>query len=372
MTVDAGAILAVQPGGNSGWGNTQIAILLGSTHWSDSTAAFGIDTSSGNFTYGGNITLAVGLTKLGANTLTLTGSNTYSGVTAIDGGTLSLGSAAALGGGNITFGGGALQFTSSNTTDYSAQFANSTAAPISIDTNGQAVNFGSSIASSNTAGLVKTGSGMLTLAPATATPAARRSAAARWSPRTIPRWAADAVVLCPVLRHGNLGLHQRGAVDRLAGRQRRRFPWSCWATPRPTRPPCSPWAPNNASTTFSGAISDLVSTASAAVGSLTKAGSGTLTLSGVNTYSGTTTVAAGALSVAGTASLPGYSLPNNVGVAGGAVLAVQLGDGTTGWSSGQIASLLADVKWANSTAAFGIDTSSGNATFSGNLTIPSA
>ena len=92
-TVDAGAILAVQPGGNSGWGNAQIATLLGSVQWSSSTASFGIDTTNGNVTFNGNLTLPPGLgfAKLGANTLTLAGSSTCSGVTAIDGGILSLG-----------------------------------------------------------------------------------------------------------------------------------------------------------------------------------------------------------------------------------------------------------------------------------------
>ena len=74
--------------------------------------------------------------------MTFAGSNTYSGPTLLNGGVLSLGTAAALpSGGNITFGGGTLQFTAANTSDYSGSIVNSTSA-ISIDTNGQTVTFG--------------------------------------------------------------------------------------------------------------------------------------------------------------------------------------------------------------------------------------
>ena len=70
----------------------QIGSLLGSATWSNSTAVLGIDTTSGNFTYGGNITQGLALSKLGANTLTLTGSSTnYPGATTVSAGSLQLG-----------------------------------------------------------------------------------------------------------------------------------------------------------------------------------------------------------------------------------------------------------------------------------------
>ena len=106
----------------------------------------------------------MGLTKLGANTLTLSGSNSYTGVTNINSGTLSLANSAAipLTSVNITFGGGTLQFSLSNTNDYSGSIVNSTSA-ISIDTNGQSVTFNSNLNNSNSGGLTKINSGMLTL-----------------------------------------------------------------------------------------------------------------------------------------------------------------------------------------------------------------
>ena len=114
---------------------------------------------------GGIWTGAVGSLKMaGSGLLTLAGANNYSGNTILSNGTLSLANAAALAGsGNITFGGGTLQFSASNTVDYSTRIQNSKAA-ISIDTNGQNVTFGGTIASSNSAGLTKLGSGELTLA----------------------------------------------------------------------------------------------------------------------------------------------------------------------------------------------------------------
>ena len=111
----------------------------------------------------GNGSAVVGLTKAGIGALTLTGSNGYTGVTNIDGGVLAVDSANAInGGGDITFGGGALRYSAANQVDYSAQFKQSTAA-ISIDTNGQTVSYDNPIASTNLGGLTKTGSGTLFL-----------------------------------------------------------------------------------------------------------------------------------------------------------------------------------------------------------------
>jgi autotransporter-associated beta strand protein len=95
--------------------------------------------------------------------LTLSGTNTFTGLTKISNGTVALGSANALGGGgNITFNGGTLQSSSSNTVDYSSKIVNSTG-PISLDTNGQNVAYAGGLGSSNTGGLTKLGSGKLTL-----------------------------------------------------------------------------------------------------------------------------------------------------------------------------------------------------------------
>ena len=152
-------------------GNQQVASLAGYgsvTNSSTSAAvAFTVGDSTST-TFSGTISDsgaagALSLAKIGAGTLTLAGSNSYTGSTAINAGTLSLGSSAALAGaGNITFGGGALQFSVNNAADYSGRIKNSTAA-ITIDTNNQSVTFASALDGSNTGGLTKVGAGTLTL-----------------------------------------------------------------------------------------------------------------------------------------------------------------------------------------------------------------
>jgi len=102
-----------------------------------------IDTNGFNGIISGNLAAsnAAGLTKLGLGTLTLSGSNAYTGVTTINAGTLNVGSADAFaGGGNITFSGGTLQFSVSNTADYASRIVNSTGALL-LDTNAQDVTF---------------------------------------------------------------------------------------------------------------------------------------------------------------------------------------------------------------------------------------
>ncbi|MCX7045484.1 MAG: autotransporter-associated beta strand repeat-containing protein, partial [Candidatus Sumerlaeota bacterium] len=125
-----------------------------------------VNASGGNdymFSGAGSIGGAASLTKAGANLLTLGTANTYFGATLLNGGTLALGDPGALGGsGLLTFGGGVLQFSAGNASDYSARIKNSTAT-ISLDTAGQNVAFIGNIDASNTGALSKIGAGSLKL-----------------------------------------------------------------------------------------------------------------------------------------------------------------------------------------------------------------
>ncbi|MEI7908058.1 MAG: autotransporter-associated beta strand repeat-containing protein [Verrucomicrobiota bacterium] len=107
------------------------------------------------------------IAKDGAGTAIINGAGNYATTTAINGGTLQIGIAGALGYGNVTFGGGTLKYGTGITTDIAGRIKNSTAA-VAIDDNSQNVAFASAIGSSNTGGLTKSGSGTLTLAAANA------------------------------------------------------------------------------------------------------------------------------------------------------------------------------------------------------------
>ncbi len=152
---------AVALGGPQTWTNSGSGALI--VAGSVANGGFLLTTAgTGATTISGNISGSGGLTNLGA--LTLAGSNSFAGVTNLNGGTLVIANSAALaGGGNITFGNGTLQFTSSNTLDYSGRIANSNG-PISINTNSLTVSFSNALAASNVGGLTKLGTGTLVLA----------------------------------------------------------------------------------------------------------------------------------------------------------------------------------------------------------------
>ena len=113
----------------------------------------------------------------GNGTLILSGQNTYTGVTTLSSGILNLGSAenagtsgplgksAAANPGSIVFNGGTLQYSASNTNDYSGRFSTAANQPYSVDTNGQNVTWATALTASG-GSLAKIGNGTLTLAAA--------------------------------------------------------------------------------------------------------------------------------------------------------------------------------------------------------------
>jgi fibronectin-binding autotransporter adhesin len=122
-----------------------------------------ISSSLRAITTSGNTTGVSSVTKTGSGTLTLSGDNTYTSGTQINEGLLALGSAGALGTtGAISFGGGTLQFSASNTTDYSARLSTAAGQQYRFDTNGQNVALASAL-TSNGGSLTKFGVGQLTL-----------------------------------------------------------------------------------------------------------------------------------------------------------------------------------------------------------------
>ena len=117
----------------------------------------GVVTGSADLTLAGPITGAYGLTKNGAGTLTLSGANSFTGGVSIDAGTLAVGSDAALENVTLTFNGGAIRSDTLPRTLYNA--VNLTT--IGIATGSLDLTLAGPISGSG--GLIKNGSGTLTL-----------------------------------------------------------------------------------------------------------------------------------------------------------------------------------------------------------------
>ncbi|MEI7782592.1 MAG: autotransporter-associated beta strand repeat-containing protein, partial [Planctomycetota bacterium] len=338
-----------------------------------------LDTGTNTVTLGTAIVLGASktgaLTKVGAGTLTLSASNGYTGATTINGGVLALNNTNALaGGGNISFGGGTLQFSSNNTNDYSAKIKSSGSA-ISIDTNGNNVTFASILDSTNTGGFTKLGSGTLSMTsgastftgPVTISQGAvsvttnvnggALSSASSLSVATgatllmtttssgknaLPvnaPWTINGSLTISAASTGqDFGNNMTLNSGTVSGSGGSNYGWLYWyggtlaATGTSAISSASAIGFGSATVNTPNAgdiltISAPIGASSANSGSLTKTGAGTLTLSGSNTYTGATTISAGILSFGGTNSLRGTS---GVTIAGGAGLTYTGGAATFG------------------------------------------
>lgn len=116
-----------------------------------------------SLTLSGPISGTAALTKgVSAGTLVLTGSNSYSGGTNINLGTVEF-AANALGGTAVSINGGTLRYATGNTEDISTKTLTFGASNATIDTNGNDVTLANSIGNSGAGGFTKGGAGTLTL-----------------------------------------------------------------------------------------------------------------------------------------------------------------------------------------------------------------
>jgi autotransporter-associated beta strand protein len=155
-------------GSLSGSGN------LNAFNGNSGTTTYSVGGTNANTTYSGILSAngtgqALSVVKIGTGTWTLSGANTFTGGVSINGGEINVGKADVPGtsgplgkSGTISFGGGALQYSALNQTDYSSRFSTAASQAYSVDTNGQSVTWGTALTSAG-GSLAKSGSGTLTL-----------------------------------------------------------------------------------------------------------------------------------------------------------------------------------------------------------------
>ena len=285
-------------------------------------------SGSGNTTITGIVATSTGgLAKTGAGMLILSASNSYSGGTILDGGTVSFVSGGLGASGIIGFTGGCvLQYGSGNTQDLSSRLASSTAA-MEIDTGTNNVTYSNPLSSTNSGGLTKSGVGTLTLSAPNS-----YSGGTVIASGTVKLGAAGALGAAPndlSIIGGALNLNGNSvSLGLLSGSNGA-------VITSGTSGAVTLSTSSSGSSIYSGAIRDGSGTLS-----LIKAGTGTLALTGSNNFTGGTTIANGALNFTS----------NSLGTSGTILFAggvLQYGAGSTQDLSSRI---------GNSSAAIAIDT----------------
>jgi autotransporter-associated beta strand protein len=372
VTVAAEATLAVMVGGSGEWnsGSTDdIGTLLGNVSFA-SAATLGIDTTyaTSGFTYYGSIADSsagpLNFVVFGGNSVTLSGSNSYTGITTVLAGNLYMGAANALssstvvnlsGGGmdldgysqaiggltgssaqNLTFDGGQLTIDTSGPETFSGTLSGSTGSQLIVA--GSATQILSGSTGSDYGGTIEVQAGATLEAKS---PASLGNSLANV---TVDDTATLAVMV------GGSGYWESTDVGNLLGSDGAVFNDGAAVG----------FDTTDGDFTYSDAIADT----STGQLRLVVLGNNILTLSGSNTYSDGTTVLTGTLDAESTGALPGYDLPGQVTVAASATLAVYRG--SSNWTSAEIYSLLGNASFSAG-ASLGIDTTVASFSYSDNL-----
>ncbi len=248
-----------------------------------STAAaqkYNVDTNGVTVTWAKSLASTGGsLTKAGLGTLILNGTNTYDGGTTLAGGALQLDSSDAIGStGTISFTGGSLKFTSTNTTDYSSRFSTAAGQQYNLDTNAQSVTVGTALTSTG-GSLTKNGNGVLTLTNANTYSGDTTINQGELKADTAGNLSANSSVV--VLSGATLNLNSTNqSIKGLANAGTVSLGTATLTIN------------DGDNRTFSGDITG--------GGNVIKSGSGTQTISSILSYTGTTDINAGTLKVNGT------------------------------------------------------------------------
>ena len=242
------------------------------------------------------------LTKVDSGTLTLSGVNTYSGSTTINGGTVSISADSGLGSapgsataGHLTLNGGTLHSSADFTMNANRGIALGTShGTINVD-GSRTLTYGGIIAGSNN--LTKSGDGILLLSGANT-----YSGDTIISDGTLQTTGTLADTTDVSVTSGAIyDVDATDTIQSLSGAGSVELANSITLT-----------TGDSGNDTFSGVISGS--------GNLAKAGSGTFTLSGTNTYTGTTTITAGTISISadsGLGAAPGSATAGHLTLNGG-------------------------------------------------------
>lgn len=418
VSVSDGATIAIRTGA---WTAANIDSLRGAATWAAEGSRLGINTTTGNFAYNSDITEVLSISKLGTNTLTLGGNNSYSGATVIAAGTLEANSATALGnGGNITFTGGTLQYTAATASaTWGSRIKNSTSA-VSINTNGQSVDL-SGIDNTNVGGLTKNGTGTLTLGGTNTYTGATTFAngtlkivgSNALGSGTLTNGSANSTLhlqrdsgftIANAWNFASRNITNTIVIDRetagaaddwtfssgLAQLSGNTMIWQKGANVTSGTPTVTLSGGLPSSDSTAGTIKMVAESVNLRIGNisntrarimelagdttgnevygnitqnntypsgLNKTGTGTWTLSGTNAYTNGTTVTEGILNTTRAAALASYNTAGKVVINGG-TLGVQVGG--AGWTTTQVDTMLTNA--TKTSGALGIDTTNGNLT----------